>query len=140
MQGCDIGAVFSTAVSMLPKAEKTGNFSLIANKLAREILVDREGNARAVSVIDTVTRKEEEICSRIFAVCGGAVESPRLLLNSRSPRFPNGLANSSGLVGRYFSGHSGASFFGYMDDLVGTKAVNNHGGYGSWSYSVIQSS
>src|SRR5579863_6523926 len=70
MQGCDVGAVFSTAVSMIPKAEKTGNFTLMQNKLAREILVDREGKARAVSVIDAETRKkEEEIPARVFAVC-----------------------------------------------------------------------
>ena len=127
MKGCDVGAIFSTAVSMIPKAEKTGNFTLIPKKLAREILVDQEAKARAVSVIDVVTRKEEEIRARIFAVCGGAVESPRLLLNSRSPRFPNGLANSSGLVGRYFTGHSGASFFAYLESLLGTKSVNNDG-------------
>ena len=127
MKGCDVGAVFSTAVSMIPKAEKTGNFTLMPNKLAREILVDSEGSARAVSVIDTVTRKEEEVGARVFAVCGGAIESPRLLLNSRSPRFPNGLANSSGLVGHYFTGHAGSSLYAYLDDLVGTKPVNNDG-------------
>jgi len=127
MQGCDVGAVFSTAVSMIPKAEKTGNFTLLQNKVAREILVDREGKARAVSVIDTVTRKEEEVPARIFAVCCGAVEGPRLLLNSRSPRFPNGLANSSGVLGHYFMGHSGASLIAYMDSLIGTKPINNDG-------------
>jgi hypothetical protein len=58
MRGCDVGAIFSVPVSMLPKAEKTGNFTLVTNKLAREILVDQEGKARAVSVVDTVTRKE----------------------------------------------------------------------------------
>lgn len=83
--------------------------------------------ARALFVIDTVTRKEEEIRARIFALCVGAIEGPRLSLNSRSPRFPNGLANSSGLVGLYLTGHSGAAFFAYLEDLVGTKPVNNDG-------------
>ncbi len=127
MSGCDVGAVFSTAVSMIPKAQETGNFSLVVDKLAREILVDQEGRARAVSVIDTVTRKEEEIHARIFALCVGAIEGPRILLNSRSPRFPNGLANSSGLVGLYLTGHSGADFIAYLEDLVGMKPVNNDG-------------
>ena len=127
MHGCDVGAIFSTATTMIPKAQKTGNFTLLPSKLAREILVDQEGRARAISIIDTNTEKEEEIRARIFAVCGGAIESPRLLLNSRSPRFPNGLANSSGLVGRYLTGHSGAGLFGYLERLVGTKPVNNDG-------------
>src|SRR5262249_36878022 len=62
-----------------------------------------------------------------FAVCCGAIEGPRLLLNSRSPRFPNGLANFSGLLGRYLTGHSGAELYAYLDSLVGTKPVNNYG-------------
>jgi choline dehydrogenase-like flavoprotein len=127
MRGCDVGAIFSTAVSMLPKAQKTGNFTLMASKLAREILVDREGRARSVSIIDTVTRQEEEVRARVFAVCSGTIETPRLLLNSSSPRFPNGIANSSGLVGRYLTGHSGATLYAYLESLVGTKPVNNDG-------------
>jgi choline dehydrogenase-like flavoprotein len=127
MRGCDVGAIFSTAASMLPKAQRTGNFTLLPNKLAREIVVDQEGKARAVSVVDTVTRKEEEIGARIIAICCGAIEGARLLLNSCSPRFPNGIANSSGLVGRYLTGHSAGTLLGYLEDLLGTKPVNNDG-------------
>jgi len=64
MEGCDIGAIFSVPNSMLPKARRTGNFTLMQNKLARELLTDKEGRVRAVSVIDTVTRKEEEVRAR----------------------------------------------------------------------------
>jgi choline dehydrogenase-like flavoprotein len=127
MRGCDVGAIFSVPVATLPKAEKTGNFTLLSNKLAREVLVDREGNARAICVVDTNTRKEEEIRAQIFAVCCGAVEGPRLLLNSRSPRFPDGLANSSGLVGRYLGGHAASGIYAYLEELVGTQPVNNDG-------------
>src|SRR5260370_22646902 len=105
MEGCDVGAIFTVPNSMIPKALQTGNFTLLPNKLAREILVDREGKARAVSVIDTATRRDEEIRARRFAVCCATIESARLLLNARSPQFPNGLANSSDLVGRYLTGH-----------------------------------
>jgi choline dehydrogenase-like flavoprotein len=112
---------------MIPKALQTGNFTLMPNKLAREILVDREGKARAVSVIDTVTRREEEIRARRFAVCCATIESARLLLNSRSPLFPNGLANSSDCVGRYLAGHVGAGIYGYLEELVGTPPINNDG-------------
>lgn len=127
MEGCDVGAIFTVPNSMLPKAQKTGNFTLLPNRLARELLVDREGKVRAVSVIDTVTRREEEIRARLYAVSCASIESARLLLNSRSPQFPNGLANSSGLVGCYLTGHITAGLLGYLDDLAGTKPVNNDG-------------
>jgi choline dehydrogenase-like flavoprotein len=127
MRGCDVGAIFSVPVSMFPKAMRTGNFSLVTNRLARELLVDHEGRVRAVSVVDTVSRQEEEIRAKIFAVCCASVESARLLLNSRSPRFPNGLANSNDLVGRYLTGHVGCTLFAYLEDLIGTPPVNNDG-------------
>ena len=127
MDGCDVGAIFTVPNSMIPKALKTGNFTLISQKLARELLTDREGRVRAVSVVDTTTHKEEEIRAKLFAVCCATIESARLLLNSRSPRFPNGLANSSGLVGCYLTGHVTASILGYLEELVGTAPVNNDG-------------
>ncbi len=127
MEGCDVGAIFTVPNSMLPKAQRTGNLTLLSNKLAREILVDRDGKARAVSVIDTVSRCEEEIRARVFAVCCASIESARLLLNSRSPQHPNGLANSSDLVGRFLAGHVTANVMGYLEEMAGTPAVNNDG-------------
>lgn len=127
MEGCDVSAIFSVPGSMFPKARATGNFTLLQNKLAREILTDDEGQVRAVAVIDTVTRKEEEITAKRFAVCCATVESARLLLNSRSPRHPNGLANSSDAVGRYLHGHVVAATYGYLDELAGTKQGNTDG-------------
>src|SRR5205807_6085189 len=127
MEGCDAGAIFTVPNSMLPKAQRTGNFTLLPNRVARQILTDSEGRARAVSVIDTTTRREEEIRARVFAVSCATIESARLLLNSRSLRFPNGLANSSGLVGCYLSGHVTSTLFGYLEELVGTPPKNNDG-------------
>jgi len=127
MKGCDVGAIFSVPNSMIPKARKTGNFTLLPNRLARELLVDTEGKVRAVSVADTATRQEEEIRARVFAVCCATIESARLLLNSRSPRYPDGLANSNDVVGRYLHGHNTADIFAYLEDLVGTRPVNNDG-------------
>ena len=90
MEGCDVGAIFTVPNSMLPKARRTGNFTLLPNRLARELLVDKQGKVRAVSVVDTATGKDEDIRARLFAVCCGTVETARLLLNSKSPQFPNG--------------------------------------------------
>lgn len=127
MEVCDVGAIFTVPNSMIPKAEKTGNFTLLPSRLARELLVDREGKVRAVSVVNTVSRMEEEIRAKTFAVCCATIESARLLLNSRSPQHPNGLANSNDLVGRYLTGHVNSETLGYLEELVGTRPINTDG-------------
>jgi choline dehydrogenase-like flavoprotein len=127
MSGCDVGALFNSAEVMIPKAQRTGNFTLRQNALAREILVDREGLARGVSFIDTETKREEDVQARIVVVCGATVESARLLLNSRSPRHPNGLANSNGVVGRYLHGHLTGGVDIYVNELDGMRPFNQDG-------------
>jgi choline dehydrogenase-like flavoprotein len=128
MDGCDVSAIFSTPSSMLPKARRTGNLTLRQNSLAREILVDAEGRAHSVSIIDRTTRTEQQIKARIFVVCCATVETARLLLNSRSSsNFRTGLANSSGVVGRYLSGHIGDTINIYLDELAGRPSTNIDG-------------
>jgi choline dehydrogenase-like flavoprotein len=127
MDGCDVSAIFSTPASMLPKAKATGNLTLRLNSVAREILVDSEGRARAVSIVDRKTRKSEEIKARIFVVCCATVETARLLLNSRSRKHPNGLANSSDSVGRYLNGHLAGSVDIYLKELEGKPPQNQDG-------------
>ena len=127
MDGCDVSAIFSTPASMLPKARRTGNLTLRQNALAREILLDEQGLARGVSFIDRHTRKEEEVRARIVVVCCATIETARLLLNSRSRRYPDGLANSSGALGRYLHGHLGDSTNIYLDELAGAKPSNQDG-------------
>ncbi|MGH9448272.1 MAG: GMC family oxidoreductase N-terminal domain-containing protein, partial [Terriglobia bacterium] len=117
MDGCDVSSIFTTPDSMLPKARATGNLMLRTNAVAREILVDGEGRARGVSFIDAVTKKEEQVRARIVVVCCATVESARLLLNSRSPQHPNGLANSNGVVGHYLHGHQQDQVSIYLKEL-----------------------
>jgi len=127
MDGCDVSAIFSTPSSMLPKARKTGNLTLRKNALAREILTDDQGRARGVSFVDRETKQEEEVRARIVVVCCATIETARLLLNSRSRRYPDGLANSSGAVGRYLNGHLGSSTHVYLEELAGAKPSNQDG-------------
>jgi len=127
MDGCDVSAIFSSPGCTLPKAAATGNFTLRQNALAREILVDREGLARAVSFVETNTGKTEEVKAHIVVVCCATVESARLLLNSVSPQHPAGLGNTSGVVGHYLHGHINNSAQVYLKELQGTKPVNQDG-------------
>jgi choline dehydrogenase-like flavoprotein len=121
MDGCDVSAIYSTPGSMLPKARRTGNLTLRQNALAREITLDKSGLARGVSIIDRVTGREEEIRARIVVVCCATIETARLLLNS------NGLANSSGVIGRYLHGHSVGGLQIYLTELQGKPPSNQDG-------------
>ena len=95
-RGCISASNFSSSQVMIPPAQATGRFTLIPNAMAREILVGKDGKAQAVSYIDKTTPKEMRVNARSFVVAASACETARLLLNSRSALFPDGLANSSG--------------------------------------------
>ncbi|MBV9181093.1 MAG: GMC family oxidoreductase, partial [Acidobacteria bacterium] len=92
-RGCVTASNFSSSQVMIPSAEKTGRFTLITNAMAREIVVDKEGKAESVFYIDKPTRTEKKLHAKAFVVAGSACESTRLLLNSKSTLFPDGLCN-----------------------------------------------
>ncbi|MBK7201344.1 GMC family oxidoreductase [Candidatus Amarolinea dominans] len=102
--GCKIAAKGSIDVTYVRKAEATGRVDIRPQCMAREITMNAAGKARSVIYFDA-NRQEQEIAARAIVVAGNAVETPRLLLLSKSARFPDGLANSSGLVGSYFTEH-----------------------------------
>lgn len=102
--GCKISAKSSIDVTYIPKAEKTGKVQVRAECMARKISVGSDGRARSVVYFDR-DGNEKEIHARVIVVAGNAVETPRLLLLSTSRLFPDGLANSSGLVGKRFTEH-----------------------------------
>lgn len=106
--GCHVRARSSSAVSMFPIAEKTGNCEIRVNSYAREITIDNAGRVNGVVYFDAQKR---EILQKAKSVvlCANALESPRLLLLSKSAKFPNGLANSNGIVGKYLMAGNGAN-------------------------------
>jgi choline dehydrogenase-like flavoprotein len=120
---------FSSSQVMIPPAEKTGRFTLITGAMARELIVGKDGKVTAVSYIDKATRTEQRIYARAFVVAASACESSRLLLNSKSTLFPDGLANSSGVVGRYLMDTVGSDGGGYFPQLERMPA-HNHDGVG----------
>jgi choline dehydrogenase-like flavoprotein len=128
-RGCLTRSNFSSSQVMIPPAMETGRFTMIANAMAREIVLGKDGKVEAVSYIDKTTRTEQRIYARAVVVAASACESARLLLNSRSSAFPNGLANSSGAVGRYLTDSVGTSLAGYFPQLENMPA-HNHDGVG----------
>jgi choline dehydrogenase-like flavoprotein len=108
--GCEYGAKSSTLVSMIPDAEKTGKCEIRPESYVRKVQTDDSGKVTGVIYFNA---KKEEIFQKAKAVvlCANGAETPKLLLMSASNRFPQGLANSSGLVGRHlmFNGNSVAN-------------------------------
>src|SRR5437764_2443409 len=102
-RGCVTASNFSSSQVMIPPAQKTGRLTLITGAMARANIVGKDGKAEAVSYIDKATRTEKKISAKAFVVGASACESARLSLNSKSVMFPDGIANSSGVVGRYLT-------------------------------------
>ncbi len=104
-RGCDSNSMFNSVVVTLPKALKTGNLTLRPNSIVREVLVDGNGKARGVAYLDRITRRDYEAHGKVVVLAASTLESTRIMLNSKSRFHPNGLANSSGLLGHYLCEH-----------------------------------
>ena len=115
--GCKISAKSSIDVTYIPKAEETGKVRILTECMAREITIGNDGKARSV-VYFNPEGYEKEIYARAIVVAGNAVETARLLLLSTSGRFRNGLANSSGLVGKFFTEHLAIFVFGVFSERL----------------------
>lgn len=115
--GCKISAKSSIDVTYIPKAEATGKVRVRPECMAREITLGPEGKARSVVHFDP-DGHEREIYGRAIVVAGNAIETARLLLLSTSSRFRNGLANSSGLVGNFFTEHLSAFAYGVFSERL----------------------
>jgi choline dehydrogenase-like flavoprotein len=108
-------------------ALQTGNVDVIANAMAREVLTNSEGLATGVSYVDKTDMQEYAISGKVVILAASACESARLLLNSKSDRHPAGLANASGVVGKYLHDSTGAGLGGYIPKLFGRKRYNEDG-------------
>lgn len=128
-RGCRTASNFSSSQVMIPPAAATGRFTMIANAMAREIVVGDTGRAEAISYVDKTTGSEQRVYAKAVVVAASACESARLLLNSRSTSFPNGLANSSGVVGRYLTDSVGSHLAGHFPQLE-AMPIHNHDGVG----------
>jgi choline dehydrogenase-like flavoprotein len=106
-RGCFFGGYFSSVSSTLPWAKKTGNMTLRPFSVVHSIIYDeKKGKAVGVRVVDTNTKESFEYFARIIFVNASALNSNLILLNSISNRFPDGLGNDNGLLGKYICHHN----------------------------------
>jgi choline dehydrogenase-like flavoprotein len=98
--GCEAGSFYSTPWRMLPQALATGNVELRYNALVKNVIAGENGRATGVAYIDRDTRKEVKVCAKAVVLAAGNSETTRIMLNSKSKAHPNGIANSSGQLGK----------------------------------------
>jgi choline dehydrogenase-like flavoprotein len=132
-RGCMTASNYASSYVQIFPAMKTGRVQVVANAMARELLTDATGKVIAVSYIDKATGTEQQVRCRTVVLAASACESARLLLNSKSARHPQGLANSSGMVGRYLMDTVGSSLSAQIPALSGMPHYNSDG-YGSHLY------
>lgn len=114
-RGCPFGGYFSSNASTLPWAEKTGNLTLRADSIVHSIIYDDvQEKAIGVNVIDRNTGKTLEFYSSIIFLNASTIATNQILLNSKSKRYPHGLGNDSGTLGKYITFHN------YIGSISGT--------------------
>ena len=133
-RGCASHANFSSPSVLLPPALATKRLTIVANAMAREVTVGEDGLASGVAYVDKSTGRENHVRGRIVVMAASACETARLLLNSKSPRFPHGLGNSSGVVGRYLTDTTGTSVRGFIPKMMNSVPHNEDGASGSHLY------
>ncbi len=111
---CEVDARTGTHNTVIPAALASGNCELRTDCMAKEILLDARGRAKGVAYFDARNRLQEQT-SDLVVVCGGAIESARLLLNSRNGFYPDGLGNRYGWVGRNLHAHTYPAAVGLFD-------------------------
>ena len=104
-RGCHTASYFNSPSVTLPAAAKTGRFTLLSDAVVSHVTTDNEGRATGVHYIGRVTKAHKEARAKVIVLAAATLESTRLLLNSRSPRFPNGIGNSNGVLGHYLMDH-----------------------------------
>ncbi len=133
-RGCMTNSNFSSTNVLIAPALKTGRLTLVTNAMAREITLNERGLADGVTFIDTKSGAERQARARVLVLAASACESARLLLNSKSAKFPNGLANSSGVVGKYLTDTTGVSVSGFIPKMMNHVPHNEDGVGGGHIY------
>jgi choline dehydrogenase-like flavoprotein len=133
-RGCSIKAAFQSTTVLIPPAMATGNVTLITDAMVREVTVDAQGKASGVHYIDKLTRVDHHVTAKVVVLAASACETSRIMLNSKSTLFPNGIANGSGVVGKYLMDTVGAGLSAQIPRLEGLPPINEDGAAGIHMY------
>ncbi|HYH55491.1 MAG TPA: GMC family oxidoreductase, partial [Anseongella sp.] len=126
-RSCKVYGDFSSSSCLVIPAIKTGNLKVIPNAMVREVLTGKDGLAKGVSYVNREDLSEYQVNAKIVILAASACESARILLNSRSAIHPSGLANGSGIVGKYLHDSTGVSMTGFLPQLLDRKRYNEDG-------------
>ncbi|MBS1826433.1 MAG: GMC family oxidoreductase [Acidobacteria bacterium] len=133
-RGCLTASAYSSSQVQIFPAMKSGKLKVYDNAMVREVLTDGNGKATGVVFVDKRTRQEKTLKARVVIVAASACESARILLNSKTKEFPNGVANGSGLVGRYLMDTVGFGLSGYVPAFEGMPHYDTEGYGGAHLY------
>mgnify|MGYP001554955200 FL=1 len=126
-RGCAIGANFQSTTVLLPPAMATGNLTIRTNALVYQVDLDKAGKAKGVSFVDRKTGEHHSVTAKAVVLAAGSGETARILLNSKSAAFPDGLCNTHGMVGRYLMDSVGLSVAGQFPAMEGLPPTNDDG-------------
>jgi choline dehydrogenase-like flavoprotein len=133
-RGCSTNSNFSSTNVLVLPTVRAGRLTLRTGAMVREVTVGRTGLADGVVYIDKATGREERVEARVVVLAASACESARILLNSHSSRFPQGLANSSGTLGKYLTDTTGTDVSGFVPALMDGLPHNEDGTGGAHLY------
>jgi choline dehydrogenase-like flavoprotein len=133
-RGCAVRANYQSTTVHLPPALNSGNLDITTDAMVYEVTLGRDGRANGVSFIDRTSGRQQHATARVVILAASACESVRILLNSKSGQFPNGLANSSGKVGRYLMDTVGSTVTGQIPLLESLPPLNEDAADGDQVY------
>lgn len=126
-RGCSIKANFQAVTVLLPPALETGNVKVTTDAMVAEVLIDKAGKANGIRYVDKKTGQWKEARAKTVVLAASSCESARILLNSKTAAFPDGLANSSGQVGKNLTDTVGLGIGAYVPALEGRPQYNEDG-------------
>ena len=126
-RSCKVYADFSASSCLVIPALKTGNLEVISNAMVREVLTDDKGLATGVSYVNKEDMQEYQVNAKTVILGASTGETTRIMFNSKSKIHPNGLGNSSGVLGKYLQDSTGASLGGFLPQLMDRKRYNEDG-------------
>ena len=133
-RGCSIGAAFQTTTSVIPWAKNTGNLKVVTDAMVKEVHLDDDGKASGVTFVNRKSMEDVRVDAGFVILAASACETARLMLNSKSAKFPNGIANSSGQVGKNLMDSTGSDISGHIPALKGRPRYNEDGLAGNHLY------